>query len=175
MAKRKMEERGIDPLTSRMLSERSTIWATPPTLLSSLLASYRTDQITHSILKPTQSKTILLLPIPIHRNKITLPSTFVEKGKLVRIWRIFCVSRNTVDLDLYFFEWDKTQVQKKRLIPLMSVGAAQNPKSSIETMSSSFRMETWKPSGIWIPFCRPSTFLQLQKVGFLVHSYDPRW
>ena len=25
-----MEERGIDPLTSRMLSERSTIWATPP-------------------------------------------------------------------------------------------------------------------------------------------------
>ena len=48
----------------------------------------------------------------------------------------------------------------------MSVGAAQNPKSSIETMSSSFRMETWKPSGIWIPFCRPSTFLQLQKVGF---------
>ena len=29
-----MEAPGIDPGTSRMLSERSTIWATPPDLLS---------------------------------------------------------------------------------------------------------------------------------------------
>ncbi len=28
--KKKVEVRGIDPRTSRMLSERSTIWATPP-------------------------------------------------------------------------------------------------------------------------------------------------
>ncbi len=27
---KEMEVRGIDPRTSRMLSERSTIWATPP-------------------------------------------------------------------------------------------------------------------------------------------------
>ncbi len=27
---KKLEEMGIDPITSRMLSERSTIWATPP-------------------------------------------------------------------------------------------------------------------------------------------------
>ena len=31
--KRKVEDPGIDPGTSRMLSERSTIWANPPTCL----------------------------------------------------------------------------------------------------------------------------------------------
>ena len=31
-----MEDPGIDPGTSRMLSERSTIWANPPTLTLSL-------------------------------------------------------------------------------------------------------------------------------------------
>ena len=31
MEKEKMEDTGVDPVTSRMLSERSTIWANPPT------------------------------------------------------------------------------------------------------------------------------------------------
>ena len=33
-AKRILEAPGIDPGTSRMLSERSTIWATPPLMMS---------------------------------------------------------------------------------------------------------------------------------------------
>ena len=33
-AKRFLEAPGIDPGTSRMLSERSTIWATPPLMMS---------------------------------------------------------------------------------------------------------------------------------------------
>ena len=32
-----MEAPGIDPGTSRMLSERSTIWATPPTFYNVLI------------------------------------------------------------------------------------------------------------------------------------------
>ena len=39
----KVEERGIDPLTSRMLSERSTIWATPPVYLLTLYRSFETN------------------------------------------------------------------------------------------------------------------------------------
>ena len=34
LAKRFLEAPGIDPGTSRMLSERSTIWATPPFLFT---------------------------------------------------------------------------------------------------------------------------------------------
>ena len=37
-----MEMRGIDPRTSRMLSERSTIWATPP-LKNAYLRYYKND------------------------------------------------------------------------------------------------------------------------------------
>jgi hypothetical protein len=33
-AKKLLEVRGIDPRTSRMLSERSTIWATPPWMMA---------------------------------------------------------------------------------------------------------------------------------------------
>ena len=43
--KEKVEERGIDPLTSRMLSERSTIWATPPFCLYSESSPYKTKDL----------------------------------------------------------------------------------------------------------------------------------
>lgn len=74
----------------------------------------------------------------------------------------------TVDFDLYFIEWDKTQAQKRRLIPQVLVGAALNLKSSIETMSSSFRTETLKQLETWIPFFRLLMFPQLRRVRFFL-------
>ena len=51
-----MEMRGIDPRTSRMLSERSTIWATSPFLYLYYLKYYETEESLCVVLRPYVTK-----------------------------------------------------------------------------------------------------------------------
>ena len=67
-----MEMRGIDPRTSRMLSERSTIWATSP---SHWLISRRPNHLINKIQRPLSFESCLSVYVPLmilesRKNKI---------------------------------------------------------------------------------------------------------